>query len=96
MHQLGQLLVGHVQELIQIDTAIGEFSESTLLAYVLLRCSLKEGKSNYHHVKGVEAHRNLHLPCFVSLRTLKSEVYNEKKKKHQVDGKHNLRKFTSF
>ena len=39
VHQLAQLLVRHVQELIQIDSAVCEFSESTLLAHLLFRCN---------------------------------------------------------
>lgn len=45
VHQIGQLLVGHVQELVQIDSTEGEFTESTLLANLLFWCDLKrEGK----------------------------------------------------
>lgn len=41
VHQLTQLLVGHVQKLIQVNSAVSEFTEGTLPAHLLLWCSLK-------------------------------------------------------
>lgn len=41
VHQLAQLLVGHVQELIQVNSTVSEFTEGTLLAHLLLWCDLK-------------------------------------------------------
>lgn len=41
VHQLAQLLVGHVQELIQVNSAVSEFTEGTLLAHLFFWCDLK-------------------------------------------------------
>lgn len=49
VHQLAQLLVGHVQELIQINSAVSEFSECTLLANLLFRCNLQREKKCEHY-----------------------------------------------
>lgn len=41
VHQFAQLLVGHIQELIQVNSTVSEFTEGTLLAHLLLWCDLK-------------------------------------------------------